>query len=68
MSDFAEDAERQEELARQVALSFRHPKGPQAIGICLNCDAPLPVSKNESIPPRWCCIECHDDWCQREGQ
>lgn len=68
MSDFAEDAERQEALARQAALSFRHPKGPQANGVCLNCEEALPVSKNESIPLRWCSVECRDDWCQREDQ
>lgn len=68
MSDFAEDAERQEELARQVALSFRHPKGPQPTGVCLNCEEPLPASTKEEIPQRWCCIECRDDWCQREDQ
>ena len=68
MSDFAEDAERQEELARQVALSFRHPKGPQPTGVCLNCEEPLPASTKEEIPQRWCCIECRDDWCPREDQ
>lgn len=62
MSDEADKAEQQEELARQAALIVRHRVGPRPNGRCLNC--------GELIEPplRWCDSECREDWVKREDK
>ena len=62
MSDEADKAEHQEEMARQAALMVRHRVGPRPTGFCLNC--------GELIEPplRWCDSECREDWVKREDK
>lgn len=60
MSDEADKAEHQEELARQAALLVRYRVGPKPTGFCLNCGDDL------DPPKRWCCVECREDWAKRE--
>ena len=62
MSDIADQAEHQEELMRQLAQRFRHPKGPKPTGQCLNCQEDVPRDH------RWCDAECRDIWAKREGK
>lgn len=56
MADFADDAERTEELFRQQALSVRKESGPPACGACHYC--------SETVAPalRFCDAECRDGW------
>lgn len=56
MSDFAEDAERTEELHRSIALKARKPTGPAACGACHYCLAIVDDGM------RWCDSSCRDDW------
>lgn len=60
MSDWADDAAAAEELFRQADLAKRKASGPEATGLCLNCDDPVEESK------RWCCKDCRDDWEYRQ--
>lgn len=54
--DISDKATAREELDRAVALAQRRPTGPEAIGICHNCEAPLDAGL------RWCDAECRDEW------
>lgn len=45
-----------EEQARADALRERRPQGPEATGLCLNCERPLAAGL------RWCDAECRDEW------
>lgn len=44
------------ELFNRAAISQRKAEGPEATGVCLNCEWPLEGSK------RWCDQHCRDDW------
>ena len=60
--DIADNAEHQEELARQAALVARKRVGPRPTGRCLNCGELI------EMPLRWCDAECREDWVKREDQ
>lgn len=62
MSDEADLAEHQEELARQYALLVRKRIGPSYTGFCLNC------GEITESPLRWCNADCREDWDKREGR
>ena len=62
MSDEADKAEHQEELARQAALVVRKKIGPKWTGFCANCGEVL------EMPLRWCNAECREDWESRESK
>lgn len=49
-----------EEMRRDIALRERKPTGPDFIGRCHNCDAPL------DPPHRWCDADCRNDWEARQ--
>jgi len=57
--DIADLAEEQIERWLALAVASRQPHGPMAVGRCLNCDEPLPLSR------RWCDAGCRDDWERR---
>ena len=54
MSDYADDAERTEQLLRDAALSQRKAVGPIATGACHYCDADV------AADARFCDAECRD--------
>lgn len=60
--DIADNAEHQEELARQAALIVRKRVGPTYTGFCFNC------GENIERPLRWCDADCMADWSKREGE
>lgn len=62
MSDIADKAEEQEEMARQAALIIRRREGPKWTGRCLNCGELV------ERPFRWCNEDCREDWMKREGK
>ena len=62
MSDEAEKAEVQEEMARVHAIAVRKKTGPLFTGLCANCEGEI------NYPQRWCCKECFDDWSKRDRQ
>lgn len=55
-SDVSDQATANEELFLEVALRAKREEGPQATGLCLNCDESLPEGH------RWCDADCHRDW------
>lgn len=54
--DIFDKATEFEEQERDRALHHRRPIGPEATGVCLNCERQLPDSL------RWCDAECRDEW------
>jgi uncharacterized OB-fold protein len=62
MSDEADKAEIQEEMARQTAICTKRKEGPLFTGLCANCELEV------EYPNRWCCKECRDDYDKREDR
>lgn len=64
MTDIADQAERQEQLARDAALA-QVPLVDLAViggtGECLNCGEPLSAG-------RWCDVYCRNDWTARNDR
>ena len=59
MSDEADIAAGQEELALQAALKVRRPTAPPPTGECLFCGEEI------EPPQRWCDTDCRDSWERR---
>lgn len=55
--DYAEHAEHQEQLSRDIALSMRKRVEKRTVGICANCKV--------LSDPVFCCVECREDWQKR---
>jgi len=60
MADEIDKAEELNETYLRAALSQRRAGGPQANGLCLNCDEPV------AIGLRWCDKDCLTDWEKRQ--
>ena len=55
-----DQAERHEQLFREIALRNLKPEGPPPCGFCHNCNEPL----DEGL--RFCDGDCREDWEYRE--
>lgn len=62
MSDEADIAAQQEEMALASALRVRRKAAPLPKGYCLFCDEEV------EPPARWCDTECRDLWERRENR
>lgn len=60
MPDIDDIASEQEQFARDNAQRMRKPEGPQAIGVCHNCEEPVAVTL------RWCDSDCQKDWQKQQ--
>lgn len=61
MATVDDKATEAEERDRALALQRRRPAGPEAVGTCLFCTAPLAAGH------RWCDADCRDDWERARG-
>lgn len=60
--DIFDRATEREEKDRALALANRRPTGPEATGLCLFCEEPLPPAASGQPAPRWCDCDCRQDW------